>query len=122
MLLSLAIHGHNGDMRRISDIDAKNRFGQLLDAVRRQPVTVTKKGRPAAVMLTIQDYERMQGAARQRLLDTIDQMHQEAAAKGLSEGEMDQLQNEQRYGPVVLRPFQGIAIMTPEAFLTATTR
>jgi len=81
VLLSLVRHGHSGDMRRISDIDAKNRFGQLLDAVQRQPVTVTKKGRPAAVMLSIQDYERMRGAARQRLLDTIDQMHQETAAK-----------------------------------------
>ncbi len=82
-------------MRTISAIDAKNHFGQLLDAAQREPITVTKKGRPAAVVLSVEDYERMRGAARQRLLDTIDQMHQEAAAKGLSEGRLEQLlQNE----------------------------
>ena len=75
----------------ISAINAKNRFGQLLDAAQREPVTVTKKGRPAAVMLSVEDYERMRGAARQRLFDTIDQMHQEAAANGLSENKLDQL-------------------------------
>lgn len=87
----LAIYGHSSNMRTMSAIDAKNRFGRLLDAVQREPVTVTKNSRPTAVMLSIQNYERMQGAARQRLLDTIDQMHQEAATKGLSEGKLDQL-------------------------------
>jgi PHD/YefM family antitoxin component YafN of YafNO toxin-antitoxin module len=42
--------GHNSyyrHMRTVSSLDAKNRFGQLLDAAQRAPVTVTKKGRPA---------------------------------------------------------------------------
>ena len=78
-------------MRTISAIDAKHRFDQLLDAAQRELVTVTKKGRPTAVMLSIERYERMRGAARRRLIETIDQMHQEAAAKGLSEDEFDQL-------------------------------
>ena len=32
--------------------DAKNGFGRLLDAARRQPVTIQKNGRPVAVMLS----------------------------------------------------------------------
>lgn len=50
-------------MRTVSSFDAKSSFGQLLDAVQRAPVTITKKGRPAAVVMSIEDYEPMRGAA-----------------------------------------------------------
>ena len=78
-------------MKTISAIDAKNRFGQLLDAARREPVTVTKQGRPAAVMLSVEDYERMRGAARRRLLATVGQAQAAAAAAGLTEPALDRL-------------------------------
>jgi prevent-host-death family protein len=38
------LNGYNGGMRAISSVDAKNRFGQLLDAAQRAPVAITKKG------------------------------------------------------------------------------
>jgi len=78
-------------MKTFTAIEAKNRFGQLLEAARREPVTVTKQGRPAAVMLSIEDYERMRGAARARLLDTVHRMQAEAAAAGLTEEVLDEL-------------------------------
>lgn len=78
-------------MKKVTAIEAKNRFGQLLDAAQREPVTVTKKGRPAAVVLSIDDYERMRGAARRRLLATIEQTHAEAAEAGLSKEVLDRL-------------------------------
>ena len=78
-------------MRTVSAIDAKNRFGQLLDAAQREPVTVTKKGRPAAVMLSIEDYERMRGAARRRLLETMDQIRRDAAVAGLTDEQLERL-------------------------------
>lgn len=78
-------------MKTISAIDAKNRFGQLLDAAQRQPVTVTKKGRPAAIMLSVEDYERIRGAARRRLFDTIGQTQKEAAMAGMNEDVLEQL-------------------------------
>ncbi|MGH1482967.1 MAG: type II toxin-antitoxin system Phd/YefM family antitoxin [Geminicoccales bacterium] len=82
-------------MRTISAIDAKNRFGQLLDAAQREPVTVTKKGRPVAVMLSVEDYERIRGAARRRLLASIEQTQEEAAAAGMTEEVLDQLLNDE---------------------------
>ncbi|MDA0261192.1 MAG: type II toxin-antitoxin system Phd/YefM family antitoxin [Proteobacteria bacterium] len=72
-------------MKTIPAIDAKNRFGQLLDAAQREPVTVTKKGRPAAVVLSIADYERIRGAARRRLMATIVEAQREAEAASLDE-------------------------------------
>ncbi|MBI4093347.1 type II toxin-antitoxin system prevent-host-death family antitoxin [Candidatus Kaiserbacteria bacterium] len=40
--------------------EAKNRFGELLDAVQRQPVIITKKGRPVARMLAFVDKKRFE--------------------------------------------------------------
>jgi prevent-host-death family protein len=78
-------------MRTISSIDAKNRFGQLLDAAQRAPVTVTKKGRPAAVIMSVEDYERMRGAAWKRLFETIETARKAAAERGLTDELLDQL-------------------------------
>ena len=78
-------------MRRMSEFEARSRFGQLLDAVQHEPVTVTRNGRPAAVVLSVADYERMRGTACLWLSETVEQMHREAQAKGLSEGMLDQL-------------------------------
>ena len=78
-------------MKIVSAIDAKNCFGQLLEAARREPVTVTQQGRPAAVVLSIEDYERMRGAARASLLESVRRMQQEAAQKGLTEEVLDEL-------------------------------
>jgi prevent-host-death family protein len=78
-------------MRTISSIDAKNRFGQLLDAAQRAPVTVTKNGRPTAVVMSIEDYERMRGAAWKRLFETMATARKEAAGRGLSDELLDDL-------------------------------
>ncbi|MDJ0872279.1 MAG: type II toxin-antitoxin system Phd/YefM family antitoxin [Gammaproteobacteria bacterium] len=83
-------------MRTVSAIDAKNRFGQLLEAAQREPVTVTKQGRPAAVVLSVEDYERMRGAANARLLDSVRRMQEEAAAAGLTEEALDELLTDER--------------------------
>lgn len=78
-------------MRTVSSLDAKNRFGQLLDAAQRAPVTVTKKGRPAAVVMSIEDYERMRGVAWTRLSETMAMAQKQAAERGLTDELLDQL-------------------------------
>jgi prevent-host-death family protein len=90
----MALTGHNSygaQMRTISSLDAKSRFGQLLDAAQRAPVTVTKKGRPAAVVMSIEDYERMRGAAWTRLSGTIATARKQAAERGLTDELLDEL-------------------------------
>ena len=39
-------------MQTIPALEAKNHFGQLIEAAQRQPVTVTKQGRPAIVVMS----------------------------------------------------------------------
>jgi len=44
-------------MKSISSTEAQNRFGELIEKVQREPMTVSRKGRPVMVMMSIQDYE-----------------------------------------------------------------
>ncbi|MEN0651827.1 MULTISPECIES: type II toxin-antitoxin system Phd/YefM family antitoxin [Hyphobacterium] len=43
-------------MRTFSAADAKNRFGELLDAAQREPVRIEKHGRATAVMVSEAEY------------------------------------------------------------------
>ena len=42
-------------MKTMTARDAKNRFGEFLDAARREPVVVTKNDRPVGIMISIED-------------------------------------------------------------------
>ncbi len=46
-------------MKAMSAKDAKNRFGELMDTVQRESVTIEKHGRPVAVVLSEVEYEKM---------------------------------------------------------------
>jgi prevent-host-death family protein len=47
-------------------MDAQNRFGQLLDTVQREPVTITPHGRTAAFIISPRDMQDLQNARRKR--------------------------------------------------------
>ena len=46
--------------------DAKNRFSEVVEAARRTPQTVTKHGKPAVVVVNVEEYERLQLLERGR--------------------------------------------------------
>lgn len=46
-------------MKRFTAKDAKNGFGRLLDEARTEPVLVSKHGRPVAVIMAFEEYERL---------------------------------------------------------------
>lgn len=78
-------------MREITARDAKNRFDHLPDTAQSAPVRVTKKGRPVGVMMSVQQYERLRGAAWTRVTETVDRLAAEAAASGLTDARLDAL-------------------------------
>ncbi|MFM8453681.1 MAG: type II toxin-antitoxin system Phd/YefM family antitoxin [Gammaproteobacteria bacterium] len=49
-------------MRTFTASDAKNNFGQLLDSAQKEPVSIQKKGRSVAVLLSNEEYERLEHA------------------------------------------------------------
>lgn len=46
-------------MKTMSAKDAKNAFGMLIDIARAEPVTIEKHGRPVVVLLSVEEYERL---------------------------------------------------------------
>lgn len=53
-------------MRTLTSVEAQNRFGELLDAAQREPVTVTRRGRPVAFVVSPQDMREVLDARRGR--------------------------------------------------------
>jgi len=47
-------------MKSIAAARAKLNFGQLLDSAQKEPVTITKKDRPVAVLLSTEEYNRLE--------------------------------------------------------------
>ena len=46
-------------MPTVSASDFQKRVGEFSDVARREPVTVTRHGRPSLVLLSAEDYERL---------------------------------------------------------------
>lgn len=90
-MIETAIMAKVALMKQIAARDAKNRFGQLLDAAQSAPVSVTKMGRPVGVVMSVQHYERLRGAAWERLAATMDAIGEEASANGLTEAGLEAL-------------------------------
>lgn len=49
-------------MKTMSAKDAKNGFGLLIDTALVEPVTIEKHGRPVVVVLSIEEFERLEAA------------------------------------------------------------
>jgi prevent-host-death family protein len=43
-----------------SSTEVKNRFGEFMDKAQKEPITVEKTGKPYAVLMSIEDFRRLQ--------------------------------------------------------------
>ncbi len=77
-------------MKEISSTDAKTHFGALLDMAQREPVTIHKKGRAVAVMLSMQDFEEHEAMKLKLLQQALD----EGMASGMSDRSFDEIMAE----------------------------
>lgn len=53
-------------MITMTSVEAQNRFGHLLDTAQREPVAITRHGRPAAFIVSAQEMEELLNARRKR--------------------------------------------------------
>ncbi|MGR3175572.1 MAG: type II toxin-antitoxin system Phd/YefM family antitoxin [Candidatus Scalindua sp.] len=58
-------------MKVIPAAEAKTNFGALLDSAQREPVTISKKGRRVAVMMSVQEYEEHEALKLEHLRKEI---------------------------------------------------
>ena len=53
--------------KAIPAAEAKTNFGALLEKVQREPLTISKKGRPVAVLMSIDEFETHQRLKLEKL-------------------------------------------------------
>jgi len=53
-------------MKVLTSVKAQNNFGELLDTVQREPVAITRHGRPAAYIISPHEMEELQHSRRLR--------------------------------------------------------
>lgn len=53
-------------MIKVTSADAQNRFGQLLDTAQREPVVITRHGRPTAFIVSPHEMEELLDSRRKR--------------------------------------------------------
>jgi prevent-host-death family protein len=68
-------------MTDISATDAKNRFGQVLEMARTEPVHVQKNGRDVAVVLSPEEYRRLRTANAPKVRPKIEELLQRSVEK-----------------------------------------
>lgn len=78
-------------MKSITALEAKNRFGEVLEAAQRQPVSITRNGRPSVVVISAESYARRQRMARERLRQSLQRAGDHAASQGMNEDVLAQL-------------------------------
>jgi prevent-host-death family protein len=78
-------------MKSVTALEAKNRFGEVLETAQRQPVSITRNGRPSVVMISAESYQRRQRMARERLRQSLQRAGEHAVSQGLNEDVLDQL-------------------------------
>ena len=69
-------------MQTIPSLEAQNRFGELLDTVQREPVLITRRGRPVSLVLSpVNDIAALQRQFARALSELAPLRGAEAAAE-----------------------------------------
>lgn len=53
-------------MRTLTSVEAQNRFGELIDSAQREPVSITRRGRTGAFVLSPADMQALLAVRQQR--------------------------------------------------------
>ena len=53
-------------MLTLTSVEAQSRFGELIDRAQREPVQVTRRGRPVAYVICDQDMQALNGLRERR--------------------------------------------------------
>jgi antitoxin Phd len=68
-------------MITMTSVEAQNRFGHLLDTAQREPVAITRHGRPTAFIVSPHEMEELLSARRKRSQAVVELEEWSAQAK-----------------------------------------
>ena len=78
-------------MRYVTANEAKQAFGQVMETAQREPVLISKHNRPAAVVLSAQEYDRMRSVNVAEFSRFCEEVSQKAKKEGLTEKKLSKL-------------------------------
>jgi prevent-host-death family protein len=78
-------------MRHVSATEAKQALAAVLDAAQREPVIIRRQQRDVAVVLSMQEYERLTALNIEEFQCFCDRVAEQAKARGLTQGKLAQI-------------------------------
>jgi prevent-host-death family protein len=78
-------------MRYVSATEAKQALSAVLDAAQREPVVIRRQKRDIAVVLSMQEYEKLTAVNVGEFQGFCDRVGEQAAARGMSEEKLAQI-------------------------------
>lgn len=66
---------------------AKTQFGEMIAKAQREPVSITKNGKPSVVVMSIEDYNELEALKLQSLRDKLARSVAQAQKDQLHDGE-----------------------------------
>lgn len=78
-------------MKYFTANEAKQAFGQVMETAQREPVLIRKHNRPAAVVLSPQEYDRMRSVNVAEFTRFCEKVSKKAKKKGLTENKLSKL-------------------------------
>lgn len=73
-------------MRTVSSVEAQNHFGELLDNAQREPISITRRGRPVAFVISSEAYRALSGGAAETTEKMASYLNSIAAFRGQGKG------------------------------------
>ena len=81
-------------MQIISATEAKQSFGAVIEKAQREPVMIRKQNRDVAVILSIEDYQRITRTNIQEFQQFRDEVGKKAQNRSLTEEKLNELLND----------------------------
>ncbi|MBC9868544.1 MAG: type II toxin-antitoxin system prevent-host-death family antitoxin [Opitutae bacterium] len=80
-------------MKQVSANEAKQSLGKVIDTVQREPVVIQRYNRDAAVMLSMQDYEKLTALNIEEFDRFCDRVGERAKKRGLTTSKLKRILN-----------------------------
>ena len=81
-------------MQIVSATEAKQSFGAVIDKAQREPVMIRKQNRDVAVIMSIEDYQRITRGNIQEFQQFRDDVGKKAQKRGLTQDKLNELLND----------------------------
>jgi prevent-host-death family protein len=86
-----AAFGYDGFVKSVPATEVETRLGAILDEAQRETIVICRKDRDVAMVISMEEYERLRAGKVQAFLDLRTEIAAEAASRGLTEARIADL-------------------------------